>query len=90
MLHVAFIENRQLMVQEAQDRLEERRCQEQLTQDRDKLDTSMVDLDNRIKFLSSSHPDIVSSIDHLKKSRAELMKEQKLADLPGTIVAMHE
>jgi hypothetical protein len=31
MLQVAFIENRQLMVQEAQDRLEERRCQKQLT-----------------------------------------------------------
>jgi archaellum component FlaC len=56
--------------------------------------------DNRIKFISSSRPDIISSIDRLKKRRAELMKEldlvgqdlsteeQKLADLPSTIVAM--
>jgi hypothetical protein len=60
----------------------------------------MDDLDNRIKFLYSSLPDIVSSIDCLKKRRAELMKElnlvgqdlsteeQKLADLLGTIAAM--
>jgi hypothetical protein len=60
----------------------------------------MADLDNRIKFLSFSRPDFVSSIDQLKKRRAELMKEldqvgqdlsteeQKLADLPGTIAAM--
>jgi uncharacterized coiled-coil DUF342 family protein len=75
MLQVAFIENQQLIVQEAQDRLEKRRCQEQLTEDRDKLNASMADLDNRIKFLSSSHPDIVSNIDRLKKHRAELMKE---------------
>jgi chromosome segregation ATPase len=62
----------------------------------------MADLDNRIEFLSSSHPDIVSNIDRLKKRRAELMKEldqvgqdlsteeQKLADLPGTITTMQE
>jgi chromosome segregation ATPase len=62
----------------------------------------MVDLDNRIKFLSSSRPNIVSSIDHLKKRHAELMKElsqvdqvltieeQKLIDLLGTIAAMQE
>jgi hypothetical protein len=31
MLQVAFIENQQLMVQEAHDRLEEWRCQKQLT-----------------------------------------------------------
>jgi hypothetical protein len=31
MLQVAFIENRQLVVQESQDRLEERKHQEQLT-----------------------------------------------------------
>jgi hypothetical protein len=31
MLQVAFIENQQLVVQEAQDRLEERKRQEQLT-----------------------------------------------------------
>jgi hypothetical protein len=60
----------------------------------------MADLDNRIKFLYSSLPDIVSSIDCLKKRRGELMKElnlvgqdlsteeQKLADLLGTIAAM--
>jgi hypothetical protein len=35
----------------------------------------MADLDNRIEFLSSSRPDIVGSIDRLKKHRAELMKE---------------
>jgi chromosome segregation ATPase len=102
MLQVAFIENRQLIVQEAQGRLEERRRQEQLTQDREKLDNSMADLDNRIKFLSSSRPDIISSIDRLKKRRAELMKEldqigqdliaeeQKLADLLGTISSKQE
>jgi chromosome segregation ATPase len=62
----------------------------------------MADLDNKIKFLSSSRPDIVSSIDRLKKRRNELMKEldqvgldlsteeQKLADLPSTIAAMQE
>jgi chromosome segregation ATPase len=62
----------------------------------------MADLDNRIEFLSSSLPDIVSNIDRLKKRRAELMKEldqvgqdlsteeQKLADLPGTITTMQE
>jgi hypothetical protein len=44
------------------------------SQDREKLD-SMADLDIRIKFLSSSLPDIVRSIDRLKKCRAELMKE---------------
>jgi archaellum component FlaC len=102
MLQVAFIENRQLIVQEAQGRLEERRRQEQLTQDREKLDNSMPNLDNRIKFLSSSRPDIISSIDRLKKRRAELMKEldqigqdliaeeQKLADLLGTISSKQE
>jgi chromosome segregation ATPase len=100
MLQVAFIENRQLIVQEDQNRLEERRRQEQLTQDREKLDNSMANLDNRIKFLSSSCPDIISSIDRLKKRHAELMKElsqveqdlkpeeQKLSNLSGTIVAM--
>jgi septal ring factor EnvC (AmiA/AmiB activator) len=62
----------------------------------------MADLDNMIEFLSSSHPDIVDSIDRLKKRRAELMKElnqvdqdlkaeeQKFADLPSTIAAMQE
>jgi chromosome segregation ATPase len=102
MHQVAFIEDRQLIVQEAQDRLEERLRQEQLTQDREKLDNSMADLDNRIELLSSARPDIVSSIDRLKKRRAELMKdlgqidqdltveEQKLADLPGTITNMQE
>jgi DNA repair exonuclease SbcCD ATPase subunit len=62
----------------------------------------MADLDNRIKFLSSSRPDIISSIDRLKKRRAELMKEldqigqdliaeeQKLADLLGTISSKQE
>jgi chromosome segregation ATPase len=102
MLQVAFIENRQLIVQEAQDRLEESRLQEQLTQDREKLDSSMADLDNRIEFLSSSRLDIVSNVDRSKKRRAELMKglsqveqdlrteEQKLSDFPGTIAAMQE
>jgi chromosome segregation ATPase len=102
MLQVAYIENRQLVVQEAQDRPKERRHQEQLTQDREKLDHSMADLDNRIEFLSSSCPDIVDIIDRLKKRRAELMKEliqvdqdlkaeeQNLADLPSTIAAMQE
>jgi predicted nucleic acid-binding Zn-ribbon protein len=62
----------------------------------------MADLDNMIESLSSSHPDIVDSIDRLKKRRAELMKElnqvdqdlkaeeQKFADLPSTIAAMQE
>jgi chromosome segregation ATPase len=102
MLQVTFIENRQLVVEEAQDRLEERRHQEQLIQDKEKLDHSMADLDNRIELLSSSRPDIVSNIDRLKKRRAELMKElsqvdqdltieeQKLTDLSGTIAAMKE
>jgi archaellum component FlaC len=63
------------IVQEAQDRLEERRHQEKLTQDREKLDNSMPNLDNSIKFLYYSRPDIVSNIDRLKKRRAELMKE---------------
>jgi hypothetical protein len=80
MLQVAFIENRQLIVPEAQDRLEERRHQEQLTQDMEKLDNNMADLDNRIELLSSSRPDIVSSIDRLKKRRAELMKELSQVD----------
>jgi iron only hydrogenase large subunit-like protein len=75
MLLVAFIENRQHIVQEAQDRLEERQRHEQLTQEREKLDNSTADLDNKIKFLSSSCPDIVSNIDRLKKHRADLMKE---------------
>jgi hypothetical protein len=48
MLQVTYIENRQLIVQEAQDRLEERRYQEQLTQDRENLDQSMADLDSRM------------------------------------------
>jgi chromosome segregation ATPase len=102
MLQVAFIENRQLIVQEAQDRLEERRLQEQITQEREKLDSSMADLDNRIEFLSSSHPNIVHCVKCLKKRRADLMKElsqveqdlkteeQKLSDLPDTIAAMLE
>jgi chromosome segregation ATPase len=100
MLEVAFIENRQLIVQEAQDQLEERRHQEQLIEDREKLDHSMADLDNRIELLSSSCPDIVSNIDRLKKRRAVLMKdldqigqdliaeEHKLAGLPRTISSM--
>jgi archaellum component FlaC len=102
MLQIAFIQNRQLIVQEAQDRLEERKRQEQLTQDREKLDSGMDDLDNRIEFLSFSRADIVSSIERLKKHRAELMKElsqidqdlnaeeQKPADLPVTITTMQE
>jgi hypothetical protein len=102
MLQVAFIENRQLVVQEAQDRLEERRHQEQLTQDRENLDWSMADLDIRIELLASSHFDIVNSIDCLKRCHAELMKElsqvdqdskaeeQKLADLPGTVATLQE
>jgi chromosome segregation ATPase len=89
-------------VQEDQDRLEERRRQEQLTQDREKLDHNMADLDNRFELLSSSHPDIINSIDRSKKRHADLMKEfsqveqdlkteeQKLLDLPGTIVVMLE
>jgi chromosome segregation ATPase len=89
-------------VQEAQDRLEERRHQEQLTQDREKLDNNMVDLDNRIEYQSSSRLKIASIIDRLKKRRTRLMKElsqvdqdlktveQKLADLPGIIAAMQE
>jgi chromosome segregation ATPase len=100
MLQVVYIENRQVVVQEAQDRLGERRRQEQITQEREKLDHSMADLDNRIEFLSSSRPDIVGGIDRLKKRRAELMKElhqvekdlkakeKKLADLPLTIAVM--
>jgi prefoldin subunit 5 len=40
----------------------------------------MADLDNRIELLSSSRPDIVSSIDRLKKRRAELMKELSQVD----------
>jgi archaellum component FlaC len=85
MLQVTFIKNRQLVVQEAQDWLEERRHQEQLTQDRERLDSSMVDLDNRIELLSSSRPDIVSSIDRLKKRHAELMKELSHVDQDLTI-----
>jgi chromosome segregation ATPase len=102
MLQVAFIENRQLVVQEAQDRLDERKRQEQLTQDRENLDSSMADLDNIIELLTSSRSDIVNGIDHLKRCRVELMKEliqvdqdltaeeQKLADLPGTKITMQE
>jgi chromosome segregation ATPase len=82
--------------------MEERKRQEQVTQDKENLDSSMADLDSRIEFLSSSRPDIISSIDHLKKRRAELMKElsqveqdltgeeQKVADLPSTITTMQE
>jgi prefoldin subunit 5 len=40
----------------------------------------MADLDNRIEFLASSRPDIVSSIDCLKKRHAELMKEFSQVD----------
>jgi predicted nucleic acid-binding Zn-ribbon protein len=62
----------------------------------------MADLDNRIKFLSSSRPDIVSNIDRLKKRQTELMKEldqvgldlstveKKFVDLLATIAAMQE
>jgi predicted ribonuclease toxin of YeeF-YezG toxin-antitoxin module len=100
MLQVAFIENRQLVVQEAQDRLYERKHQEQLTQDRENLDSSMADIDNIIELLTSSRSDIDNSIDRLKRRCAELMKElsrvdqdlaskeQKLVDLPGTIATM--
>jgi chromosome segregation ATPase len=89
-------------VQEVQHRLDERRRQEHLIQDRENLDSSMADLDNRIEFPTSSRPDIVSSIDRLKRRPAELMKElsqveqdlaaegQKLTDLPGTITTMQE
>jgi chromosome segregation ATPase len=102
MLKAAFIENWQLIVQQAPDRLKERRHQEQLTQDKEKLDRSMADLDNRIELLTSSRSNIVGSIDHLRRRRAELMKEldpigqdlsaeeQKLTDLPGTISTMQE
>jgi hypothetical protein len=57
---------------------------------------------DRIEFLSSSRPDIVGSINRLKKCRANLMKEfnqvdqdlkveeQKLADLPSAIAVMQE
>jgi hypothetical protein len=75
MLQVAFIKNRQLIVQEAQDCLDERRCQEQLTQERKNLDNSMADLDNGIEILASSRLDIVNSIDCFKRHHAELMKE---------------
>jgi chromosome segregation ATPase len=90
------------VVQEAQDRLDERKHQEKLTHDRENLNNSMVNLDGRIEFLASSHPDIVNNIDHLKRRRVELIKEldqveqdlateeQKLADLPGTIATMRE
>jgi prefoldin subunit 5 len=72
----------------------------QLTQDREKLDNSMADLGNRIEFLASSRSDIVNSIDCMKRHCAELMKElgqinqdlaaeeQKLTDLPSTIITM--
>jgi hypothetical protein len=95
MLQVAFIENRQLIVQEAQDRLKESRHQEQLTQDREKLDNNMVDLYNRIELMTSSRSNIVGSIDRWR--RAELKKqldqkgqdltaeEKKLADLLLTV-----
>jgi uncharacterized membrane protein YccC len=75
MLQVAFIENRQVIVQEAQDRLKERRHQEQLAQDMEKLDNSMADLDNRIELLTSSCSNIVGSIDRLKRRHAKLMKQ---------------
>lgn len=39
-LKVAFIENRKLQIQEAQDRLEERIRQERLTQDREILNNN--------------------------------------------------
>jgi chromosome segregation ATPase len=102
MLQDAFIQNWQLIVQEAQDRLEERRRQEQLTQDRENLDSSMADLDNRIELMTSPCSDIVGSIDRLKRCRVQLMKElgqieqdltieeQKLADLPGTVSTTQE
>jgi hypothetical protein len=35
----------------------------------------MADLDGRIEFLSSFRPDIVNSMDRLKRRRVELMKE---------------
>jgi hypothetical protein len=38
------------------------------------------DFDSRIEFLSSSHLEIVSSIDPLKKCHAELMKELSQVD----------
>jgi chromosome segregation ATPase len=62
----------------------------------------MADLDNRIELLSSSRPDIIGSIDRLKKHRVDLMKElnqvehdlkseeQKLSDHPGTISSLQE
>jgi hypothetical protein len=62
----------------------------------------MVDLDGKIEFLASSHPDIVISIDDLKRRHVELMnelgqvekdlvaEEQKLAYPPGTIATMRE
>jgi chromosome segregation ATPase len=75
MLQVAFIQNRQLVVQDAQDWLDERRHQEQLTQDRENLDSSIADLDRRIELLASTSSDIVNSIDRPNQHRAELMKE---------------
>jgi hypothetical protein len=75
MLQVAYIENRKLRVQEAQDRLDERKRQEQLIQDRENLDSRMSDLNRRIELLTSSHSDIVNSTDHLKRRRVELMNE---------------
>jgi chromosome segregation ATPase len=62
----------------------------------------MADLDGRIEFLSSFRPDIVNSMDRLKRRRVELMKElgqveqdlateeQKVVDLPSTIATMRE
>jgi hypothetical protein len=40
----------------------------------------MDDLDNRIEFLAFSRPDIVNSIERLKKHHAELMKELSQID----------
>jgi prefoldin subunit 5 len=39
------------------------------------MDNSMADLDNRIEFLTSSHSDIVNSIDRLKTRCVDIMKE---------------
>jgi chromosome segregation ATPase len=102
MLQVAFIENLQLVVQEAQDRLGEKKHQEELTQDRENLDSSMADLENMIELFTSSRSDIVNNVDRLKRRCADLTKEldqveqdlaaeeQKLADLPNTIATMRE
>ncbi|KAG2565536.1 hypothetical protein PVAP13_7NG115951 [Panicum virgatum] len=100
LIQVAFIENRQLQVLDAQNRLEDRVCQERIFKNREAHDSRVTDLDGRIQLLSTSRADIVSSIDRLKRRRADLMKElqqvgedlareeKRLEDLPSTIADM--